>query len=412
MASALLLPLLLLFVVLYPSIALAEQHTGLDDVNYIVLQTSSWLNSKAVCSRMRSPHPNVTDWAPLSRPYGPCSSSPATPAPSVADMLRSDQLRADYIQGRLSGDDDDDDTPPIRKDSMGTLSLEEHTGNGDNTSSPAAAATGGASGELPGVAQTVVFDTASDVAWLQCSPCPIPACYRQKDVLYDPTKSSASGVFSCNSPTCRQLGPYANGCINNQCQYRVQYRDGTSSSGTYISDLLTLSPTISVQNFKFGCSHAVRGRNNIPKTFYAVRLEAIEVAGQRLAVAPTVFAAGAVLDSRTMFTRLPSAAYAALRQAFRDRMRMYRMVAPKGMLDTCYDTAGVNAFVLPRITLVFDRNAAVEIDPSGILFDGCLAFAAVVNDQIPGVIGNVQLQKIEVLYNIPAGLVGFRHAAC
>lgn len=329
--------------------------------------------------------------------------------------------------------------------------------------------------QLPGVVQTLVLDTASDVAWLQCAPCPVPPCHPQTDVLYDPTKSSESAAFSCNSPTCAQLGPYANGCINNQCQYRVQYPDGTSTAGNYVSDLLTLTATASVSAFKFGCSHAVQGRFSsstagimalgggpeslvsqtattygrvfshcfppptrvgffilgvprvaawryvltpmlnipaLPPTFYMVRLQAITVAGQQLAVPPTVFSAGAVLDTRTAITRLPPTAYQALRQAFRDRMTMYRPVAPKGMLDTCYDLTGVESFALPRITLVFDGNAAVELDPSGILYEDCLAFAASANDQVPGIIGNVQMQTIEVLYNIPAGLVGFRHAAC
>lgn len=341
----------------------------------------------------------------------------------------------------------------------------------------ALAATGGRE-QLPGVVQTVVLNTASDVAWLQCSPCPAPACYPQTDVLYDPSKSSASGIFSCNSATCRQLGPYANGCLNNQCQYRVQYPDGRSSSGTYIYDLLTLTPTASVPKFLFGCSHAVQGQFSgsaagimalgggpeslvsqtasmygrvfshcfaatasrtgffilgvprvaswryvltpllkipaLPPTYYMVRLQAITVAGQHIAVPPTVFAPGAALDSRTAITRLPPTAYQALRQAFRDRMTMYRPAPPKGPLDTCYDMTGVRTFALPRITLVFDRNAAVELDPSAVLYEGsgCLAFAAGPNDLVPGIIGYVQLQTLEVLYNIPAGLVGFRHAAC
>lgn len=54
MACAVVLPpLLLFFVVLSGSTALTEQHAaGVDDINYSVVLTSSWLNPKAVCSRL------------------------------------------------------------------------------------------------------------------------------------------------------------------------------------------------------------------------------------------------------------------------------------------------------------------------------------------------------------------------
>jgi hypothetical protein len=340
----------------------------------------------------------------------------------------------------------------------------------------AVAAVSGRSSLPPGVLrQTVVLDTASDVPWLQCVPCPIPPCHPQPNTFYDPTKSRTYAAFSCGSPACRQLGPYANGCVNNQCLYRVQYPDGSSTMGVYSSDVLTFDATHAVSNFRFGCSHAERGSfdnraagimalgggpesllaqtasrwgnafsycipptassfgffglgppavasfryvvtpmlryPNLP-TFYRVLLRAITVGGQQLNVPPAVFAAGSVLDSRTDISRLPPTAYAALRAAFRNAMRMYRPAPPKGSLDTCYDFTGVGNVRLPRIALVFDRNAVVELDPSGILFSGCLAFASNSNDRMPGILGSVQQQTYEVLYDVGGGAVGFRRAAC
>jgi hypothetical protein len=64
------------------------------------------------------------------------------------------------------------------------------------------------------------------------------------------------------------------------------------------------------------------------------------------------------------------------------------------------------------VVLVFDQNASVELDPSGILFDGCLAFAANRDDRMPAILGNVQQQTIEVLYDVAGGAVGFRREAC
>lgn len=447
------------------------------------MATSS-LKTKAVCSGFKvNPSANLTSWVPLSRSHGPCSAEAAHFAdntPSVVDMLREDQHRADYIQRKLSGNGPQDSGRPVASSRTTRFDHEFHVKANfgtprkkhDSQLSIEPAATGGRL--LPGVKQTLVLDTASDVPWVQCAPCPVPPCHPQTDVLYDPTKSGTSAAFSCNSPTCRQLGPYANGCFNSQCQYRVQYPDGSSTMGTYISDVLTLTPTAVISKFQFGCSHAEKGsfsnkasgimalgggpqslvsqtagtygdafsyclpppsyygfftlgvprvmssrfvvtpmlRNKQVPTFYIVRLQAITVAGQRLNVPPTVFAAGSVMDSRTIITRLPPTAYQALRSAFRDNMKMYRAAAPKGHLDTCFDFTGVRSIRLPTIALVFERNAAVELDPSGILFNDCLAFAPNSDDRVPGIIGNVQQQTLEVLYDVVGETVGFRRGAC
>jgi hypothetical protein len=91
---------------------------------------------------------------------------------------------------------------------------------------------------------------------------------------------------------------------------------------------------------------------------------------------------------------------------------MYRVAPPKEHLDTCYDFTGVRTITLPRIVLVFDRNAAVELHPSGVLFDSCLAFTSSSGDRAPGIIGNVQQRTIEVLYDVGGGAMAFRRGAC
>ncbi|XP_062201273.1 aspartyl protease family protein At5g10770-like isoform X1 [Phragmites australis] len=484
---------LLLLLLLCSSTSLVA-HAGADELNYIVVETSS-LKPHAVCKGLRvfgmhAVHPSSANhtgsWMPLSSLHGPCSPSweegVDDSAPSMVDTLRWDQHRAHYIQRKLSGNVSQEDlelAPSVstvtNEAGGGAVSASVGDGSGamakDSQLSIDPAATGG---RLPGVKQTMLLDTASDVAWVQCAPCPASQCYPQTDVLYDPSKSGSSAPFPCSSPTCRQLGPYANGCTSNsQCQYRVQYPDGSTTSGTFISDLLTLSPNGQVPKFQFGCSHAARGSFSSSKTagimalgrgaqsltsqtmtqygqvfsycfppttshqgffilglptrsasryavtpilktamLYQVRLQAITVAGQRLNVPPTVFAAGAVLDSRTVITRLPPTAYQALRSAFRDKMRMYRAAAPNGQLDTCYDFTGVRHITLPTISLVFDRTAGVELDQSGILYNNCLAFTSNGDDRATGIIGYVQLQTIEVLYNVAGGSVGFRRGAC
>ncbi|KAJ1253824.1 hypothetical protein BS78_K176100 [Paspalum vaginatum] len=443
--------------------------------------------------RVMPPHNNGS-WVPLYRPLGPCSPPssslgasatkppPPPPSSSLAELLQQDQLRVDDIHKRLSfGDVGDNklssaesDTTQVDQSYAASLNV----GSGGGTGGMVVydpAATGGGRSSLPGVVQTLILDTASDVAWVQCSPCPVPPCHPQTDTLYDPTKSGSYAAVPCNSPLCTQLGPYANGCINNQCQYRVVYPDGSSSSGTYSTDLLTFTATNAIPSFQFGCSHAEQGRFDprtagilalgggseslvsqtaatygnafsyclpptksqkgffilgVPRasaskyvvtpllrypqapTLYRVLLRAITVAGQQLNVPPAVFAPGSVMDTRTVLTRLPPTAYQALRAAFRNSMAMYRSAPPKGALDTCYDFTGVAVVRLPTIKLVFDRNAVVELDPSAVLFNDCLAFIPNRDDRMPGILGNVQQKTIEVFYNVGGGSVAFRHGAC
>ncbi|TVU13093.1 hypothetical protein EJB05_46769, partial [Eragrostis curvula] len=470
----LLAPLLLLLLSGSSPVVRATDDHG--DLYYTTVATSSLKSNGIVCLGHRvTPPPNRT-WVPVDLAHGPCSSSLDAASPSVTELLHRDQLRVDDVQKRLSNNATDDNeapgaAPTSENDMYGGAKIAVRVGSRKPSMSTVSselgihpAATGGSDDPLlPGVVQTVVLDTASDVVWVQCVPCPIPPCHPQKDSFYDPTNSGSYAAFPCNSPACTQLGPYANGCVNGQCQYRVTYPDGSSTSGTYSSDLLTLNPTSSVNNFQFGCSHADQGSFDpqaagimalgggpeprpstatssptasrrrratsassssigdgrvsssryavtpmlrdprSPATFYRVLLRAIVVAGKKIDVPATAFAAGAVMDSRTAITRLPPTAYRALRAAFMSSMRMYRAAPPKGSLDTCYDFAGVRSVKLPKITLVFDRDAAVDLDPSGVLFNDCLAFAANKNDAMPGIIGNVQQQTIEVVYDVAGG---------
>ncbi|OEL38115.1 Aspartyl protease family protein [Dichanthelium oligosanthes] len=483
-------PLLLLLLLLLPGgssspVVHAVDHDG-DDYYTIVAMSS--LRPEAACLGHRAIPPHNGTWVPLHHPLGPCSPSlssgtPTKPQPSLGDLLRQDQSRVDHIHGRLSEDVGDNKgitktmAPSQSFQIMGQLATNVNVGNQQQQQSIGglAATGGGRRSRLPGVIQTLVLDTASDVPWVQCVPCPIPPCHPQTNTFYDPTKSPTYAAFRCNSPACTGLGPYANGCVNNQCQYRVRYPDGSSSSGTYVSDLLTINPTNSISNFQFGCSHAEQGSFNnraagimalgggpeslvsqaasiygnafsycgppteshkgffllgVPRvaasryvvtpmlrykqvpTFYRVLLRDIIVAGKRLNVAPSVFAAGSVMDSRTIITRLPATAYQALRAAFRNSMGMYRSAPSKGNLDTCYDFTGVATVRLPRIALVFDQNAAVELDPSAVLFNDCLAFIPNRDDRMAGILGNVQQRTIEVFYDVAGGAVGFRRNAC
>ncbi|KAM3196241.1 hypothetical protein ACQJBY_072097 [Aegilops geniculata] len=470
-----------------------------DHHDFMVVPASSLLHLSqgAVCSGHKDdgltampPH-NRAAWVPINRPHGPCSSAGAMDN-MLDNMLLWDQLRTSYILGELSDsragkavptiDANATPAPPVvKQDNMmveGNITLGPQPNVTCNATSSSMATSDAARSGKPGVRQTVVIDTSSDITWVQCLPCPVPQCHLQKDPLYDPADSSTYAPIPCASRACKELGSsYGNGCSGSgQCNYAVNYGDGRATTGTYITDTLTLSDnTTSVNGFRFGCSHADRGpfgdrtagvlalgggpqslraqaaptygdafsyciplpssvgflslggppvgllprfvltpliKNPRAPTFYIVRLEAITVSGKRLGVPPAAFAAGAVMDSNAIITQLPAVAYAALRAAFRSFMGAYPRAAPVLNLDTCYDFTRSPKVTLPKVSLVFAGGATVPLDAASIMLGGCLAFAAIPGNGSLGFIGNIQQQNYEVLYDVGGGSVGFRRGAC
>ncbi|KAM3206697.1 hypothetical protein ACQJBY_062061 [Aegilops geniculata] len=477
------MPLLLLLLVSLSVGSCVGDHHQL--LNFMTVKTSSLkhIAEGAVCSghKVTMPSGDGVRWVPMNRPHGPCSSAAATTV--VDGMLLWDQLRTSSIRRKLSGGRAGDGLPVIHSREAKTSNIDSSMtakgtlGGGGGTSSTTMERT--SEHYYSKVSQTVVVDTSSDIPWVQCLPCPAPQCHLQKDQLYDPANSSTYAPIPCGSPACAELGSsHSSGCSagSDQCKYILDYGDGRATAGTYVTDTLTLSPTIAVKGFRFGCSHAVRGtfsdqtagvlalgggagsllaqtaeafgnafsycvphpssdgflslggpvgnssqfastplnKNQHAPTFYIVRLEAITVAGRRLDVLPATFAGGAVMDSGAVVTQLPPSAYAALRAAFRSAMTAYGPLAdPIRNLDTCYDLTRFPEVNVPKVSLVFAGGATLELEPASIMLDGCLAFTASPGGHGSiGFIGNVQQQTYEVLYDVGSGSVGFRRGAC
>ncbi|XP_051192969.1 aspartyl protease family protein At5g10770-like [Lolium perenne] len=408
----------------------------------------------------------------LAHRHGPCaapSRSSVQPGPPFAEVLRADQRRAEYIQRRVSG----------ARGSNGNLKL---TASSRPATVPATM--GYSIGTLqyvvtvilgtPGVPQTVELDTGSDVSWVQCKPCAPPACYSQKDPLFDPAGSSTYSAVPCAADACLELEIFGEGCSSSQCRYVVSYGDGSNTTGVYGSDTLTLSPGNTLSPFLFGCGYAQTGlfagidgllglgRQSMslksqaagayggvfsyclpPKetstgyltlgapstasgfattalltawnapTFYMVMLTGISVGGQAVGGVPTsVFAGGTVVDTGTVVTRLPPTAYAALRSTFRAAMARYGYPSapPIGILDTCYNFSRYDAVTLPTVALVFGGGATLALEAPGILSSGCLAFAPNAGDGDAAILGNVQQRSVAVRFD--GSSVGFMPGAC
>ncbi|CAO2040902.1 unnamed protein product [Urochloa humidicola] len=190
----------------------------------------------------------------LTHRHGPCAPSLASSlaAPSVADTLRADQRRAEYILQRVSGAGAQ---PQLLSSKASAASVPASWGYDIGTLNYVVTASLG----TPGVAQTLEVDTGSDLSWVQCKPCAASSCYSQKDPLFDPSQSSSYAAVPCGGSACAALGMYTSGCSGAQCGYVVSYGDGSNTTGVYSSDTLTLTPTDAVQGFLFGCGHAQTG---------------------------------------------------------------------------------------------------------------------------------------------------------
>ncbi|KAI4981581.1 hypothetical protein ZWY2020_022073 [Hordeum vulgare] len=439
--------LLVLLCGYYSGVAFAAD----DARTYKVLAVGS-LKAEVVCSVTPASSSGTT--VPLNHRYGPCSPAPSAKVPTILELLQHDQLRAKYIQRKLSGTDGlqplDLTVPTTLGSALDTMEYVITVGIGS-----------------PAVTQTMMIDTGSDVSWVRCNS-------TDGLTLFDPSKSTTYAPFSCSSAACAQLGNNGDGCSNSGCQYRVQYGDGSNTTGTYGSDTLALSASDTVTDFHFGCSHheedfdgekfdglmglggdaqslvsqtaATYGKSfsyclpptnrtsgfltfgapngtsggfvttpmlRWPKapTLYGVLLQDISVGGTPLGIQPSVLSNGSVMDSGTVITWLPRRAYSALSSAFRSSMTRLRhqRAAPLGILDTCYDFTGLVNVSIPAVSLVLDGGAVVDLDGNGIMIQDCLAFAATSGDSI---IGNVQQRTFEVLHDVGQGVFGFRSGAC
>ncbi|GJM97991.1 hypothetical protein PR202_ga14962 [Eleusine coracana subsp. coracana] len=412
---------------------------------------------------------------PIVHQHGPCSPVAGNKPPAHEEILTADQRRVESIRRRVYETTGLGRGRPSSANKLHPGSPSSTVATSDDLTSysgwPSAnlpASSGSALGSgnyvvtiglgTPSERFTVVFDTGSDTTWVQCQPC-VAYCYQQQEPLFDPTSSATYANISCASPYCSELD--ASGCTGGHCIYGVQYGDGSITVGFYAQDTLTLAHD-TVAAFRFGpppstaaCSptalppprrtttgfldfgpgaaaHYEANARVTPMlvddgpTFYYVALTGIKVGGRVLPVPASVFsAAGALVDSGTVITRLPPSAYEPLRKAFAAGMEAlgYKKAPAFSILDTCYDLSssaaaqGGGTVALPTVALVFRGGACLDVDASGILYvadlsQACLAFAANQEDTDVAIIGNTQQKTYGVVYDLGRKVVGFAPGAC
>ncbi|KAJ4979756.1 hypothetical protein NE237_010536 [Protea cynaroides] len=403
--------------------------------------------------------------------HGPCSplNEGNAKIPSLHQILMDDQTRVKSIHSKISKKnkkvaDSKVKLPAKSGESLGTGNFIVQVGFG-----------------TPKQDFTLVFDTGSDLTWIQCQPC-AGQCYSQQDPIFDPSASSTYSNISCRSTTCAELKSAtgnARSC-SNTCTYQVVYGDSSYSGGNFATDTLTLSSSDVFPNFEFGCGENNQGlfgsadgllglgRDRISTvsqtaykyrklfsyclpskssstgylafgteagassgtqytplltesrnpSFYFLTMTGISVAGKKLSISPSVFTtSGTLIDSGTVITRLAPAAYSKLSSAFREAMSQYPPAPAYSILDTCYNLAGFSTVSIPTIELYFGGGTGLNVAPSGILVQAspiqyCLGFAENSDASDVAILGNLQQQTFEIVYNVDGGKLGFKAGAC
>ncbi|KAJ3679050.1 hypothetical protein LUZ60_017061 [Juncus effusus] len=405
---------LLLLTLLLPYSALAQ--------SFHMVELSSFVGDD-ICDESKDMEALGSDDSQLKivHRHGPCSPLNPRETPSHDQILSADQSRVDSIHKRTSASSNRE---MAYYDSLDSSEIPARNGAPLGTGNYIVSIGVG----TPKKSYSVVFDTGSDVTWIQCKPC-VTHCYPQQDQLFDPSQSSTYANISCSSSYCDQLDTH--GCSGSTCLYAVQYGDNSYTVGYYVQDTLTLTQTDVIPSFRFGCGENNDGlfgkaagllglgrdttsfvsqtfgkyhgvfsyclpattsstgflafgcgsnptknvkftpllTNAAAPTFYYLNLIGISVGGKQLPVSSTVFStAGTIIDSGTVITRLPPDAYSALSSAFKQAMSHYKTAPAFSILDTCYDLTGYSSVTTPTIALLFAGGTTMNLDSAGIMY--------------------------------------------
>lgn len=431
------------------------------------VQLSSLLHS-SVCSPSTKDHSKKGSLKVIHK-HGPCSQLNQGQAniPTTSQILTHDQSRVNSIHYRIglnvrqSGLDDSQATIPAKSGrTIGSGNYIVTVGVG-----------------TPKKEQSLIFDTGSDLTWIQCQPC-VRSCYQQQEPIFNPSASKSYKNITCNSAECSRLTAATGntpGCSISTCIYGIQYGDSSFSVGYFGTETLSLTASSVFPNFLFGCGQNNQGlfggaagllglgRDQVSvvsqtaskfgkyfsyclpspsssgtlsfgkaatasslkftpllqdSQFYYIDITGIKLGGKSLSISPTVFkTAGTIIDSGTVISRLPPAAYTALRTGFRQAMTKYPSVSGVSILDTCYDLSKYSTVSIPTVSFVFGGGVEVPLDVQGIVYpvkasQVCLAFAGNTAASDTGIFGNVQQQTLDVVYDVAGGKLGFGSGGC
>ncbi|KAK4401106.1 Aspartyl protease family protein [Sesamum angolense] len=317
--------------------------------------------------------------------HGPCSQlgqdqdHATTTIPSLSEVLSHDQSRVDSIQARVKPNSD---TNKIKNINSNSNRLKDKKANlpvqsGRSLGSGNYIVTIGLG--TPTKTLSLIFDTGTTEVF----PNFLFGCGQNNQGLFGNTAGLLGlgrNSLSIISQTAQKYGKYFSYCL-----------PSTSSSTGH----LTLSKSGVSTNVKFTPFASSQGTS-----FYFIDILSISVGGRQLPISQSVFTtAGSIIDSGTVITRLPPAAYSTMSAAFRKLMAKYKTAPAYSILDTCYDFTGLTTVSIPAISFTFGGNVKVDLAPSGILVAIstsriCLAFAGNNNADDVAIFGNTQQKTL------------------
>ncbi|RCV29103.1 hypothetical protein SETIT_5G456600v2 [Setaria italica] len=157
-------------------------------------------------------------------------------------------------------------------------------------------------------------------------------------------------------------------------------------------------------------------------SLYYVNMIGIRVGGKPVPVPASALTfdpasgSGTIVDAGTMFTRLSAPVYAAVRDAFRRRVRA-PVAGSLGGFDTCYNVT----VRVPTVSFTFTGPVTVTLPEENVMIRSssggiaCLAMAAGPADGVNAalnVLASMQQQNHRVLFDVANGRVGFARERC
>ncbi|KAL3618308.1 hypothetical protein CASFOL_038629 [Castilleja foliolosa] len=192
------------------------------------------------------------------------------------------------------------------------------------------------------------------------------------------------------------------------------FPSSTSSTG-----FLKLGPRDYPNNMKF--TKLIFNPNS--PLFYFINITSIRVGHVELSIQGSDWMfPGTIIDTGTVVTRLPMNVYRTMRNEFQKQMQNsgYNQMLPfpGSIMDTCYNNNIDLINSVPIITFTFEGGVAVDMDASATLYAlgasnmVCLAFSGNSDSSQLNIFGNTQQKKLEVVYDVVGGKLGFIPGGC
>jgi hypothetical protein len=278
--------------------------------------------------------------------------------------------------------------------------------------------------------QKVMFDTGSDFSWIRCDWKDNSSAETNEGVRYAPSDSKSSELTTCRSPTCYKAGGYCKSGTDYYCSFSARYMDSSNTNGTVLTDTLTLTPSVSVNNFIFGCassdpkgdfagadgliglgrgtmslpqqiqptlqngfSYCIPSRNNNKTGFltfgrmdepsnnitftemfrhrthtslYFVDLTDIYVGDESI---PMPAEQETFVDTGTTFTYIPAEVHTKLTTIFRQEFQEYLIRDNTSIFNGCFNfTDAPDRIYIPQVTFSFNDGAEFNLGIDGTLY--------------------------------------------